>query len=90
MHYQEVRTHDSVDVFSTKVDEKRASRSTSRDKRSNAEKRSLSTGYNPLTEEANLTEDKVAIEEATAKVSTAEERNRKNIGQMKAIQSGVS
>jgi len=43
-----------------------------------------------LTEEANLTEDKVAIEEATAKVSTAEERTQKNIGQMKAIQSGVS
>jgi hypothetical protein len=43
-----------------------------------------------LTEEANLTEDKVAIEEATAKVSTTEERTQKNIGQMKAIQSGVS
>jgi len=43
-----------------------------------------------LTEEANLSEDKIEEARQTATVSTTEERTEKSIGQKKPIQSGVS
>ena len=43
-----------------------------------------------MTEEANLSEDKIEEARQTATVSTTEERTEKSIGQKKPIQSGVS
>ena len=83
-------THDCVDVIASEVVEKRASRSTSKDKKATVEKRSLSSGFKPLTEETSAAADKPSAEEVQAKVSTAEEKKRKEFGEMRPLQSGVS
>ena len=79
-----------MDVIASEVVEKRASRSTSKDKKATVEKRSLSSGFKPLTEETSAAADKPSAEEVQAKVSTAEEKKRKEFGEMRPLQSGVS
>ena len=76
-------------MLTSQVDEKRASRSTTRHKTAKVEKRSLSSGFNPLSEET-MSSDKSGVEEVRANVSSTEVRKEKGFGQMKAVQSGVS